>query len=84
MEVLVSRRNLVGDDIRAELGDQRAAVVRGDVHGKLVVVIVRKGMERHAELLKIAHAVDALGLEFGFAERGQKQPGEKGDDGDDE
>jgi hypothetical protein len=54
------------------------------VHGKLAAVIVREGMERHAELLKVAHAVDALGLEFGFAERGQQQRGENGDDGDDE
>src|SRR5439155_14175225 len=55
-----------------------------DLPGKLLTVVIGPHAEGQADLLKIADAVDALGLGLGFGKRGQEQTCKDGDDGDDD
>jgi hypothetical protein len=46
-------------------------------------VIIGKHAVRQADLLEIAHTVDALSFGLGLGEGGQKEPRQDGDDGND-
>src|SRR6478736_1133976 len=52
------------DRSRVVAGEQRAVLFRGNLHGKLAVVIVGEGMKAKTELLEVVHARSAFGLMF--------------------
>ena len=50
---------------------------------KMAVVVIEINHEREADLFEIGNARRLLGLLLGATQRGQQQPGEDRDDGDD-
>ena len=60
---------------------RRSGHARGE--DKLIVEVRGVKNPRHLQLPEIAHALDAIGLGLGLAERRQQHRSQNGDDGDD-
>src|SRR5688572_21809790 len=60
---------------------ERAALVRRDLHGKKIVVLVRPGMKRRANLLQVAGTSGSPSLRAATLDHRQQQRREDGDDG---
>ena len=63
---------------------QRAAGIGRDLHGEFPVVIVGEAVKRQAHFLQVVHALDPSGPPLRFLDGWQDQPGQDGDDRDDE
>jgi len=50
---------------------------------KLVVIVIAIHAPGERELFVVGHALQSLGLEFAFIQRGQKECGQNGDDSND-
>ena len=76
---------VVDDGLGSNVGADKPALGRPiAMHRKPLCVVVGVHVVAEVLLLLIGDALDGLGLDFRAGQRRQKQPGENGDDGDDD